>query len=146
MRGGCSVYIWAFKSGLGVDSVESLICFSWFDPNGVSEDCMLIRMVSVKIACENGEILSEDFVFDSEESCGDVMVRMASLISTCSCKFEIFAGKYIVRKGINVRRLIHLGMVLDLRYVDLQDERDSRKERLFHGILLILESSSRVMP
>ena len=35
-----SVYIRAFKSGLGVDSVESLICFSWFDPNGVSEDCM----------------------------------------------------------------------------------------------------------
>ena len=40
MRGGCSVYIRAFKSGLGVDSVESLICFSWFDLNGVSEDCM----------------------------------------------------------------------------------------------------------
>ena len=40
MRGGCSVYIRAFISGLGVDSVESLICFSWFDLNGVSEDCM----------------------------------------------------------------------------------------------------------
>ena len=40
MRGRCSVYIRAFKSGLGVDSVESLICFSWFEPNGVSEDCM----------------------------------------------------------------------------------------------------------
>ena len=39
MRGGCSVYILAAKSGVGVDCVESLICFSWFDPNGVSEDC-----------------------------------------------------------------------------------------------------------
>ena len=39
MRGGCSVYIGAFKSGLGVDSVESLICLSWFERNGVSEDC-----------------------------------------------------------------------------------------------------------
>ena len=51
-----------------------------------------------------------------------------------------------MKKVINARRLIRLGMVLDLRYVDLQDERDSRKERWFHGILLILESSSRVMP
>ena len=39
MRGGCSVYILAAKSGVGVDCVESLIFISWFDPNGVSEDC-----------------------------------------------------------------------------------------------------------
>ena len=39
MRGGCSVYILAAKSGVGVESVESLIFFSWLHLNGVSEDC-----------------------------------------------------------------------------------------------------------
>ena len=81
-------------------------------------------MASVKIACENGEILSDDFVFDPEELCGEVMVRIASLISTRSCKLQIFAGKNTLRKGLKVGRLIRPGMVLDLRYVDLQDERD----------------------
>ena len=103
-------------------------------------------MASVKIACGNGDILSEDFVFRREESCGQVMVRISSLISTCSCKFQIFAGEDTLTKGLKAGGLIRPGMVLDLRYVDLQDERDSRKERWFHGILLILESSSRVMP
>ena len=91
-------------------------------------------MASVKIAGENGEILSEDFVFDPEESCREVMVRIALLISTCSCKFQIFAGKYIVRKGLKAGRLISPGMVLDLRYVDLQDERDrGKKAANFHA-------------
>ena len=57
-------------------------------------------MASVKIACENGQILSEDFVFDPEELCGEVMVRIASLISTCSCKFQIFAGEDTLTKGL----------------------------------------------
>ena len=39
MRGGCSVYILAAKSGVGVDFVDSLIFFCLLDLNGVSEDC-----------------------------------------------------------------------------------------------------------
>ena len=85
-------------------------------------------MASVKIACGNGDILSEDFVFRREESCGQVMVRIASLISTCSCKFQIFAGGKKLRKGLKAGRWIRPGMVLDLRYVDLEDERDRGKK------------------
>ena len=91
-------------------------------------------MPSVKIACGNGDILSEDFVFRREESCGQVMVRIASLISTCSCKFQIFAGEDTLTKGLKAGRLIRPGMVLDLRYVDLQDERDrGKKAANFHA-------------
>ena len=91
-------------------------------------------MASVKIACENGEILSDDFVFDPEELCGEVMVRIASLISTCSCKFQIFAGEDTLTKGLKAGGLIRPGMVLDLRYVDLQDERDrGKKAANFHA-------------
>ena len=91
-------------------------------------------MASVKIACENGEILSEDFVFDPEELCGEVMVRIASLISTFSCTFEIFAGEDTLTNGLKAGRLIRPGMVLDLRYVDLEDERDrGKKAANFHA-------------
>ena len=91
-------------------------------------------MASVKIACGNGDILLEDFVFRREESCGQVMMRIASLISTCSCKFQIFAGGKKLRKGLKAGRWIRPGMVLDLRYVDLQVERDrGKKAANFHA-------------
>ena len=83
----------------------------------------------VKIARINGDIVVEDFVISPEESCAELLKRIASLIGTCSCKFEIVAGARIVRRW-SPRWLgdIPSGTVVYLRFVDLEDERDRGKK------------------
>ena len=82
----------------------------------------------VKIARINGDIVVEDFVISPEESGAELLMRIGSLIGTCSCKFEIVAGTYIVRRWTpRWLRDIPSGTVVYLRFVDLEDERDRGK-------------------